>query len=145
MSSIKIIGIGFIFVTLGILLGVGIKTNSVDVSVGSAGNLISEVATSSAVNVSGTAATLFAQNPECSARIISTDAQPLLIAFENSVFVASSTGYGVASTTLVSGREGVIQAASTSVMYDSAVYGCGVVTAITATLAAGVATVVEYR
>lgn len=52
----------------------------------------------------------------CSARVISTDYQPIRISFAS-----------VSSTTL-STSVGIYQAASTTVAYDAAIYGCGYVT-----------------
>lgn len=52
----------------------------------------------------------------CSARVISTDFQPIRISFAS-----------VSSTTL-STSVGIYQAASTTVAYDAALYGCGYVT-----------------
>lgn len=52
----------------------------------------------------------------CSARVISTDYQPIRISFAS-----------VSSTTL-STSVGIYQAASTTVAYDAALYGCGYVT-----------------
>ena len=54
----------------------------------------------------------------CNSRIISTVASPIMI-----IFADPSNG-DIASTTL-SGIKGSVQAASTTVAYDSSQYGCG--------------------
>lgn len=66
--------------------------------------------------------TIFSRDPSCTARIIRTQGQGILLAF------ADPTNGDVASTTL-SSVVGFIQLASTTVAYDSGIYGCGRVTA----------------
>lgn len=76
------------------------------------------MATSSTIVV-GTSSitTLFADNLMCSSRVISTVAQPIMLSF------------GAMSSTTPSGTIGHYQAASTTVAYDSGIYGCGLVSA----------------
>lgn len=78
--------------------------------------IVPHIATSSTVIV-GTSSitTLFAANSGCTDRIITTVAQPIMLSFSSSV-----TPSGVA---------GHLQAASTTVAYDNANYGCGAITA----------------
>ena len=66
--------------------------------------------------------TVFRRDPSCTARIIRTQGQGILLAFDD-----PSNG-DVASTSLNS-IVGFIQLASTTVAYDSGIYGCGRVTA----------------
>jgi hypothetical protein len=61
---------------------------------------------------------LFGANGQCSARIVSTQAQPVMLTFFD-----PSEG-NIASTTL-SQTVGSVQAASTTAAYDSGLYGCG--------------------
>lgn len=61
---------------------------------------------------------LFPASLNCAARVVSTVAQPIMILF------ADPTNGDLASTTL-SGTKGHVQPASTTVVYDSGVYGCG--------------------
>lgn len=143
-TIISIIAVGVLVVCAYI-----IGKDSPQLSIGSAPpGLASLVATSSSVDVSATAATLFGESlMNCSARIVSTDGNAILLAFEGTTTYAGSgnSGYGISSTTVTSGREGHVQAASTTVVYDAALYGCGAVTAVTATAGAGVVTVTELR
>lgn len=62
--------------------------------------------------------TLFAANAFCASRIIRTQGEPVYISF------ADPTNGDVASTTLA-WNVGFFQAASTTVAYDSGLYGCG--------------------
>ena len=55
----------------------------------------------------------------CTARVISTVASPIMLSF------TLSNG----STTLPSGTSGLLQGASTTIAYDSELYGCGAVVA----------------
>lgn len=66
--------------------------------------------------------TLFSSNKQCTGRVITSVAAPLMIIF------GDPTNGDLASTTL-SGELGHLQAASTTVMYDSGTYGCGRVSA----------------
>ena len=84
-----------------------------------------QVATTTEVGPEATV-TLFANRGQnCSARIVSTingDGQSITLLF------ADTTNNDVSSTTL-SGVIGHFQAASTTVMYDGGLYGCGRMTA----------------
>lgn len=88
-----------------------------DPSVGLAGvGVVAQVATSSAIQIGPqVAVTLFAENEVCSSRVISTVAQPAMISFSNDVTPNGITGH--------------LQAASTTVAYDSGIYGCETVKA----------------
>lgn len=55
---------------------------------------------------------------DCTSRVISTVGSAIMLSFNTSSSTATST---------VSGTQGVVQAASTTVAYDSEIYGCGVV------------------
>lgn len=66
--------------------------------------------------------TLFASNSACASRIVRTQGTDIYIAF------ADPTNGDVASTTL-SAVVGFTQPASTTVAYDSGLYGCGRMTA----------------
>lgn len=74
------------------------------------------VATSSIASVSSTATTIFATST-CASRIITTVANPIMLTFSD---------YSGQTPT---GSFGHLQAASTTVTYDSGQYGCGAVKA----------------
>lgn len=84
------------------------------------------LATSSSINVGpGTNKNmLFTENTVCTSRVISTGANPILISFTAAVVT------GTATSTLNPGPNiGFLQAASTTVSYDSNLYGCPAVSA----------------
>ena len=77
--------------------------------------LQADVATSSVFAIAArTSSSLFATS-SCAARIIQTGISPIMLTFSN---------YAGQSPT---GTFGVLQAASTTVVYDSGQYGCGLV------------------
>ena len=80
------------------------------------GAIFSRVATSSTIVV-GTQQnkTLFTSKNICSSRVISTTGQAIMLSFHSDISPTSMIGH--------------YQAASTSVAYDSDVYGCGAVSA----------------
>jgi hypothetical protein len=61
---------------------------------------------------------IYAKNPSCSSRVISTRASNIMIIFGDPV------NNDISSTTL-SGIIGFYQAASTTIAYDAEIYGCG--------------------
>ena len=88
---------------------------------GSAGDgLPAKVASTSviAVGASNNGILLFPQSNYCSSRVITTKERALLLVFDNNSVQASST---------LNSRFGHLQGASTTVNYDSGVYGCGAV------------------
>lgn len=86
------------------------------------------VATTSsiAVGTSTLSTTLFVPST-CSARIITTVAQPIMLSFS-----------AISSTTITQ-TVGHLQGASTTVAYDSGIYGCGRVNAVGITYSASLA------
>lgn len=60
--------------------------------------------------------TLFSEKTSCASRVISTFGTPIVLSFDSSVVNPSATN-------------GHIQGASTTVAYDSGLYGCGAVVA----------------
>lgn len=82
-----------------------------------------------------TVVTLFARNSQCNSRIVTTNEDAIHISFQD------VTGFG--STTL-STNAGHYQAASTTVAYDSGIYGCGHMTALGLT-ASGTVTITETK
>lgn len=72
--------------------------------------------------VVGTSApvTLFATSTSCAARVVTTVSQPIKILFSGVHIATSSMGL----------TTGHFQAASTTVVYDGGLYGCGVMTAL---------------
>lgn len=79
-------------------------------------------ATSSVVGPNDSDKTIFAVNGDCKARVISTwGASAIMINFGD----PGSDRLNNISSTTVSGSVGHWQAASTTVAYDSGIYGCG--------------------
>lgn len=79
-----------------------------------------DIATSTSVgNQAVPAIRLFTTNTDCDARVISTTGSHIFISFGEPI-----TPGNIASTTLANGV-GHIQGASTTVAYDSGLYGCG--------------------
>jgi hypothetical protein len=107
------------FITLGLLLVVAVMSavfTEVKFSQASApSGLKSTVATSSNPTIGTTAGILFATSTNCSSRIITTSAQPIMLTF--------SDNQGKVPT----GSFGHLQGASTTVAYDSGIYGCNAV------------------
>lgn len=64
--------------------------------------------------------TLFADVPDCKSRVVTTLGQPIRISFDD------ATGFG---STTIGSNVGHLQAASTTVAYESGIYGCGRFTA----------------
>lgn len=88
------------------------------VKAGAPSGLPATMATTSSVIVGpGNAMTLFATSTACATRVISTVAQPIMLTFTDNA--------GQSPT----GIFGHLQAASTTVDYDSGLYGCGLVKA----------------
>lgn len=90
----------------------------------------STVATTSQSAVSTSAITLFATS-SCASRIIQTAASPIMLTFSDK------------QGTTPTGSLGFIQAASTTVVYDGGLYGCGRVQAYS--VAAQTITISETR
>lgn len=90
--------------------------SSRNVSASAPSGLVATVATSTSLAVSTTASTLIATST-CTARIITSRAQPLMLTFSD---------YNGATPTAMFGH---LQPASTTVAYDSGIYGCGLVKA----------------
>lgn len=107
------------------LMGLLLVLQKIEVSQGSAPiGLPATVATTSTIVV-GLQEELVIFNGEsagrikfCSSRVISTRADPILINF-------AGTSSSTATTTVLSSVEGHLQAASTTSVYDSGLYGCG--------------------
>lgn len=121
MNKTKTTLVAILTLLLGILTG-----NQVANTVGQAQTGIStRVATSSTRSVGAASIThILSASLGCDSRIISTTADPIILSF------GSTTADGVlsATSTLLMGQ-GHIQPASTTVAYDSGLYGCGVVQA----------------
>ena len=107
----KILALGII--ALAIVFSFSFTTTKLSASAPS--GLPGTVATSSQAAVSTTAISLFATSTACSSRIITTYASPVMLTFSD---YAGQTPTGVF---------GHLQPASTTVAYDSGIYGCGLV------------------
>lgn len=79
--------------------------------------LPARIATSSSPVLAATTATVIIATSSCSARMITTKASPILLTFSDLAGLAPTATYGH------------LQAASTTVVYDSGQYGCGLVKA----------------
>ena len=105
------------FVVLAVLaLAYLVGTQTQQVYAGAPSGIKTTVATTSANAVGNTATMLFATST-CDSRIITTVASPVMLTFSD---------YAGQVPTAVFGH---LQAASTTVVYDSGQYGCGKVTA----------------
>lgn len=62
--------------------------------------------------------TLFSRNDGCNSRVITTYAAPIMLTF--------ATSTDLDQTVEPTGQFGHLQGASTTVIYDSGIYGCGV-------------------
>ncbi len=92
-------------------------SHKADASAFPGGRATGYIATTTSVGP-GNATQLFAQDNACSSRVVTTVAQPVMLSFFD------PTNGDLSSTTL-SGTKGFLQAASTTVAYDSGIYGCG--------------------
>lgn len=80
---------------------------------GSADNGVNAfIATSSTITVGPGVATVFASSTTCTSRVITTVAQPIMLSFSTDIAPSGSVGH--------------LQGASTTVAYDSGIYGCGI-------------------
>lgn len=105
--------VSFVFVSTLIVVGLIALDFKAKVSEASApSGLQSTVATSSVAAVSSTASVVFATSTNCSSRIITTQGGAIKITFTD------KNGYVPTSTF------GHVQVASTTVAYDSGLYGC---------------------
>lgn len=91
------------------------------------------IATSTLGFVVQTSQTLLAATSTCTSRIITTTAQPVMLTF--------SDIQGLLPTAV----KGHLQAASTTVVYDSGLYGCGAYRVISATGVAGTLSISETQ
>jgi hypothetical protein len=88
------------------------------------GRTFVQTATTTAVGPQDGEDTIFASDETCNARVISTQGlSAIMIAFSDPVLSAQLAG-NLGSTT-VSASAGHFQAASTTVVYDAGLYGCG--------------------
>ena len=71
---------------------------------------------------------LLTKNDRCTSRIITSGSTTLRLLTASS----SAGGFATSSTNLVGGNRGLIQAASTSVVYDGGTFGCEFLAAVTA-------------
>lgn len=122
MTSTTIIGgiLAGIILTLGSIL-TGLQMTP-DLSLGQAIVAATpRIATSTTVyNTGGTAVreVIFARNPQCKSRVITTFSTPITISFDSII------GAGNIGSTTISGTLGHLQGASTTVAYDAELYGC---------------------
>lgn len=133
-----------ITISIGTLLVLGIvailivmQSQQVQGSAFTGSAAVQSVATTTTVGPSNPAYTLFSKKPSCTGRTITTNSTAIRL-------LTGDPGNGdLASTTLNASNVGLIQAASTTVMYDGGTYGCGRWTAVAA--ASTTITVVEYQ
>lgn len=127
--SKQIIGTGLIVAMALVFLGLVISQNQVYGSAPS--GLKADLATTSQISLTTTAISLMATS-SCSARVVSTTNKPIMLTFSD---YAGQTPTGVF---------GVLQAASTTVVYDSGQYGCGLVKGISFDATSNI-TVIDVR
>lgn len=101
---------------LALVFSVGLlQTQQADAS--SPAGLPASVASSTALTMAATTASMVVATSSCNARIISTQASPIMLTFSDYANQTPTAGFGH------------LQAASTTVVYDSGQYGCGLVKA----------------
>ena|SRR3990167_10549597 len=111
-----IAGWGVVVVLLGVI---AIRTGAINVPfLGSAPNgNASVIAVTSFVDVGPTGNIVLRDPSVCSSRVVTTVAKAIMLNFSTSTSVATSTGR-------LSATKGHLQSASTTVAYDSGIYGC---------------------
>ena len=105
-----------VIVVMAVILGWmmwAVMTSSSSVKVGQApSGVVAEMATSSTVAVGPQQnKTVFAEKSFCAGRVVSTAGQSIMLSFNSGVTPANLVGH--------------YQAASSTVAYDSGIYGCG--------------------
>lgn len=133
MNTLKLGGIA-LAITFTILAIVYLFVSNIQVAVGAAGELVADAkaaTTSQSTLAANTALVLFATSSSCVSRTISTNNSAIKLTF--------SDNQGAVPTGIV----GLLQAASTTVTYDAAEHGCGLVRGIS--YAAQVVTLKEER
>ncbi len=97
----------------------GVLFNSYNARASAPSGMATLVASSTVKAIVGpqNATTLFSANVDCTSRIITTYANPIMLTF--------ATSSALASTVEPTGVFGHLQAASTTIAYDSGIYGCG--------------------
>jgi hypothetical protein len=114
--------IGFAVLVMGIYLYTPIQNSLGESFSGTATNV--RIATTTVVGPQGASVVktqIFAGNVDCNSRIITTDGTSAIrISFKD------IPGAGNVGSTTVGATVGAIQLASTTVEYDSGIYGCGV-------------------
>ena len=96
-----------------LLAGLVIAFQARDVSASAPAGAQAPVATSSAITMPANTAVAIAATSSCAARIVTTSGQAVMLTFSSRTGQAAPTG-----------SYGHIQAASTTVAYDSGLYGC---------------------
>lgn len=101
-----------------LLIG-GVLFNSYNAKASSPAGMATLIASSTVKAIVGpsNAVTLFNFNVDCASRVITTYANPIMFTF--------ATSSDLSSTVKPTGTFGHYQAASTTIAYDSGIYGCG--------------------
>lgn len=128
MNVLKVL---FAVLVIALLAVIAFRVLPIGLNLGQApSGLPSAAATSTSRLVGLAAVELFPEALNCATTIIGTKSEPIMISFSG---VFDQVGnIGVASSSL-SGSIGFVQAASTTVAYDSGLYGCGAVFVISGT------------
>ena len=123
-KNITAVFIGLCFIALAIFFALN---DPQQIKAEATSGLPATLATSSARQVgTSTTPTILAQgNNVCTSRVISTTNQPIMLSFG---FAYDQNG--VYGTTTLSQNQGIFQGASSTVTYDSGLYGCGTTSAI---------------
>ena len=105
--------------TLFCLLMGGVLFDSYNAKASSPAGMATLIASSTVKAIVGpsNAITLFSANVDCASRIITTYAQPIMLTF--------ATSTDLDQVVMPTGSFGHYQAASTTIAYDSGLYGCG--------------------
>ena len=91
---------------------------------GAPSGLYSTISTTSQVTVGGTSRTIMATSTNCASRIISTKASAIMLAFTDDN-IGGASGVPFTPSAVI----GHLQAASSTVVYDGALYGCNAIKA----------------
>lgn len=114
-----------------VIVGYTVVTARKSFKAGEAQSGLQATVASTSAQVVGTTQRLLVATSTCAARIISTRTQPMMLSFgDNQGFVPTAT-------------TGILQAASTTVAYDSGLFGCGAMRVISGTVTSDTIVVTE--
>lgn len=110
---------------VGIICG-GIMLRSQTVLGSAPSGLPASIASSSLeLALGGGAQSILNANTTCASRIITSSSSPLRLSFGSTTLGSLTPTAGQFGTTSITATAGNVQAASTTLVYDSGLYGCG--------------------